>query len=197
MTLQLGVLASGAGLTLKHILNACETGVLDASVQVVISNNSKSGALRIAKTSDIPAIHVSSATHPSPHEEQRRLADALVNNGAEWVVLAGWTKKVGEPTLTKYRNKILNIHPAISPMFDGIGMYGDKVHQAVLESGVDVTGARVHLVDEHYDSGRTLSQVEVDVLPGDDVRTLSERVKIAERALLVDTLSKIAAGQIL
>jgi phosphoribosylglycinamide formyltransferase-1 len=197
MALRLGVLASGVGLTLKHLLQASEIGELDATICVLISNKADSGAMALAKAHDVPAIHVSSRTHPVVDDEQRQIASVLRAHDVDYVLLAGWVKLVGPPLLREYPERILNLHPAVSPAFGGTGMYGDNVHKAVLNAGVKITGSRIHIVGPEYDTGPTLSQVEVPVLPDDDVGSLSLRVKEAERILLVDTLNRIAKGDLL
>ena len=112
------------------------------------------------------------------------------------VILAGYMKRLGPLTLQAYRGRILNIHPALLPKFGGQGMYGKRVHEAVLRAGETVTGVTVHVVDELYDHGRILAQCEVPVLAGDTVDSLAERVLRQEHRLYPDTLRRIAAGEI-
>jgi phosphoribosylglycinamide formyltransferase-1 len=183
-------------MTLRHLLSAAEAGELDATVAVLISNNADSGAMAAAKEHDLPAVHISSRTHPTPDDEQREIADVLRRHEVEWVVLAGWVKLIRAPLLDAFPGRILNLHPALDPAFGGVGMYGSAVHQAVLDAGLKTTGTRIHLVSAEYDSGPTLASVEVPVLPDDDAAALSQRVKVAERGLLVGTLNLIAAGKI-
>ena len=104
--------------------------------------------------------------------------------GCDLVVLAGYLKLVPAEVIDRYRGRILNVHPALLPAFGGKGMYGHRVHEAVLASGARESGATVHLVDEVYDRGAILAQARVPVLPGDDPETLAARVLEVEHRLL-------------
>ena len=194
--LNLGVLASHTGTNLQAIINACKQGSLNARCRVVISNNSRSMALRRARNHAIPALHISGKTHPFAKAQDSAIADALVQHDVNLVVLAGYMKLLGPKTLARYRGRIVNTHPAMLPGFGGRGMYGDKVHQAVLNAGLRTTGVTLHLVDEIYDHGDILAQTEIPVMDDDTVDTLRDRVQSVERRFYVDTLQKIARGEI-
>ncbi len=194
--LPLGVLASHTGTNLQSIMDACRAGSLDAELRVVISNNSGSLALERARAEGIPTAHLSSVTHPAPDALDAAIERTLKRHGVEVVALAGYMKKLGSRTLASYRNRVLNVHPAILPKFGGQGMYGDRVHAAVLESGDRVTGVTVHLVDEEYDQGPVIAQVEVPALPDDTPETLAERVLAQEHIIYPKTLQRIASGEI-
>ena len=112
------------------------------------------------------------------------------------VALAGYMKMLGPRTLDAYRNRILNVHPALLPKFGGQGMYGERVHRAVLASGDSVSGVTVHLVDEEYDRGPVVAQTEVPVLPGDTPDTLAARVLEQEHILYPETIQRIATGEV-
>ena len=112
------------------------------------------------------------------------------------VVLAGYMKMLGPAVLSRYDGQVLNVHPALLPKFGGKGMYGRRVHEAVLAAGESVTGATVHVVDAEYDLGPVVAQREVPVLPDDTVESLSARVLEREHELLVQTLRKVATGEI-
>ena len=112
------------------------------------------------------------------------------------VALAGYMKRLGPLTLSRYKGRLLNTHPALLPKYGGQGMYGDRVHEAVLAAGEKVSGASVHLVEDDYDTGPVLSQVKVPVLDGDTLETLRDRVQAAEREHYVKVLEKIARGEI-
>ena len=194
--LQLGFLASHRGTNLQAILDACKTGRLQARPRVVISNNSDSGALQRARKMDVPAAHLSTYTHPEPGTLDGAILAILQAYGVEVVCLAGYMKRLGPRTLAAYRGRVLNIHPSLLPRFGGQGFYGEVVHRAVLAAGERETGTTVHLVDEEYDHGQVLDQVQVPVEPDDSVETLSARVLQQEHRLYVRTLQRIAAGEI-
>ncbi|MXZ08577.1 MAG: phosphoribosylglycinamide formyltransferase [Gemmatimonadetes bacterium] len=194
--MQLGFLASHRGTNLQAILDACKTGRLQARPRVVISNNSDSGALQRARKMGVPAAHLSTYTHPKPGALDEAILAILQAYGVEVVCLAGYMKRLGPRTLAAYRGRVLNIHPSLLPRFGGQGFYGDVVHRTVLAAGERETGATVHLVDEEYDHGQVLDQVQVPVEPGDSVETLSARVLQQEHRLYVQTLQRIAAGEI-
>ena len=195
-SLRLGILASHAGTTMQAILDACVSRELDADVRVVIGNNSRSGAMERARSAGIPAIHVSRATHPDETALDRAILAALTDHDVNLVVLAGYMKRLGPLTLSHYAGHVLNTHPALLPKFGGRGMYGDRVHEAVLAAGENVSGATVHVVDGEYDTGPILSQVTVPTLRGDTFATLRDRVREAERLHYVTVLGRIAGGDI-
>jgi len=126
MELNLGFIASHNGTNMQAIIDACSQGRLDAVPCAVISNNSKSGALERARNEGIPYYHLSGKTHPDPRELDKAIIEAFLKHKVNLVILAGYMKKLGPHTLTAYRNRILNIHPALLPKFGGKGMYGDK-----------------------------------------------------------------------
>ena len=194
--LSIGVLSSHEGTNLQTIIDACKGGRLNARVQVIVCNNSKALAIERARREGIPFRHLSSRTHPDPHELDAAIASAFEEHGVELVVLAGYMKKLGPRTLYRYRGRILNIHPALLPRYGGEGMYGSRVHQAVLESGDAASGVTVHLVDEEYDHGPIVAQREVPVLVDDTPESLASRVLEQEHALYPETLQMIASGEI-
>jgi phosphoribosylglycinamide formyltransferase-1 len=196
MRKQIAVLASGAGTVLQAVIDGCADGRLAADVCLVISNNSTSGAALRAERHQIPFRHLSGQTHPGPGALDASVLEALVEHRTDLVFLAGYMKKLGPRTLAHYRGRIINTHPALLPKFGGLGMYGARVHAAVLASGEKVTGVSVHRVEGEYDTGPVLAQCEVAVLPGDSVETLSARVQTRERVFVVETLAKIARGEL-
>ncbi len=194
--LRLGILASHAGTTMQAIIDACDDGRLHAEVRVVISNNSRSGALERARSHGIPAYHLSGATHPDPCDLDSAVLERLTERDVDIVALAGYMKRLGPLVLSRYRGRLVNTHPALLPKFGGQGMYGDRVHEAVLAAGDKVSGATVHLVEGDYDTGPVLSQVEVPVEEGDTLETLRDRVQTAERDHYVEVLERISRGEI-
>ena len=189
-------MSSHGGTNMQAIVDACKDGRLSASPRVVVSNNSSSMALERARREGIPCRHISAATDPNPDERDTAIAETLETHGVDLVVLSGYMKRLGPRTLAAFRRRILNVHPALLPRFGGKGMYGDAVHQAVLDAGATATGATIHLVDELYDHGPPVARREVPVLPNDTVDSLRDRVRAVEHSLYVDTLQGIASGEI-
>jgi len=190
--MRIAALASHGGSVLQAVIDACRQGTLEAAVVLVISNNSRSGALARAAEQHIPRLHLSTATHPDPESLDAAMVEALVRAGVDWVLLAGYMKKLGPLTLARYRSRIINTHPALLPKYGGRGFYGRRVHEAVLQAGEQETGATVHLVDTEYDTGPILAQVRVPVRSGDSVDDVEARVKSAERKLLIAALRELA-----
>ena len=181
---------------MQAVIDACREGRLNAEPRVVISNNSRSSALRRAAGAGIPRYHVSTMTHPGDDARDLAIVDILEKHGVDLVVLGGYMKELGPRTIARFRNRIVNVHPALLPKFGGRGFYGLAVHEAVLASGDRVTGATIHLVDEQIDHGAALAQQTVAVEEGDTPETLAERVLAVEHSLYVDTLRRIASGEI-
>lgn len=193
--IRLAVLASHGGSTLQALIDACADGAIDAEVALVISNNSQAGAMARAQTVGIPTQHISAKTHGDEAGADRAIVDALQHAAVDWVLLLGYMKKMGPNILHEYQGKIINTHPALLPDFGGKGFYGRKVHEAVQASGVRESGATLHLVGSEYDSGPILAQVRVPILPEDDVDAIEQRVKQAEKGLLVDTLRRFSRDE--
>jgi phosphoribosylglycinamide formyltransferase-1 len=196
--LKIAVLASHGGSNMQAIIDAIENGELAARIVLVISNNSASGAIERAGKHGLPWKHISAATHPSPATspsgEDLAIRDALLESGAEWVLLAGYMKKIGPATLAAFRGRILNIHPALLPRHGGPGMYGIKPHEAALAAGDAESGATVHVIEEEYDRGRILRQERVPILDGDTPETLQRRVLEVEHRIYAAALKDIVAG---
>ena len=193
---RLGFLASGRGSNMLAILNDCKAGKLDAEPAVVISNNAGAGALESARAAGIPAFHLSSATHEDESVLDNAITDTLKSNSVDWVILAGYMKKIGPKLLEEFQGKIFNIHPSLLPKYGGKGMFGIHVHESVLASGDTKTGVTIHLVDGEYDQGRVLAQERVPVEDGDTPEVLAARVLKLEHRLYSETLQGVIEGRI-
>ena len=187
MFLRVAVLVSGRGSNLAALLRTLGDGA-PARVVLVISNRAGAGGVELAREHGIPVHVLNDIADP---EELRRVLTAA---GAELVVLAGYLKRIPAPVVREWRGRIINVHPALLPRHGGAGMYGLKVHQAVLASGDTTSGATVHQVSEEYDEGEILCQGVVPVLPGDTPETLASRVLEVEHKLLPAAVLAIAAG---
>lgn len=189
MPMHVAVAVSGRGSNLDALLRALGPGA-PARVVLVLSDRSDAPALERAAARGIPAV-----TLREPSESSEWL-EALERHAVDLVVLAGYLKLVPADVVARYRGRILNVHPALLPNFGGKGMYGRRVHEAVLASGARESGATVHLVDEVYDRGAILGQARVPVLPGDDPDTLAARVlELEHRLLPAAVLAAAAAGR--
>ncbi len=182
--LSIAVFASGNGTNLQALMNASKGGILRGEVAAVISNNSRAYALERARKENIPAYHISGKTYSERAKFVSRLFEVFDENNINLVVLAGYMKLVPIEVVRKYRSRIINIHPALLPGYGGKGMYGTNVHKAVIESGDQLSGATVHIVDEIYDHGAILIQRTVPVLADDTPESLAARVLKVEHQIL-------------
>jgi phosphoribosylglycinamide formyltransferase 1 len=189
MTMRVAVAVSGRGSNLEALLRALGADA-PAQVVLVVSNRADAAALDRAREHGVPAEVLS-----QPADATEWL-DRLARHGVDLLVLAGYLKLVPAAVISRYRDRIVNVHPALLPAFGGRGMYGHHVHEAVLASGTRESGATVHLVDEVYDRGRILAQARVPVLPGDTAESLAARVLGVEHRLLpAVVLAAAAAGR--
>lgn len=196
--LRIAVLGSGRGSNFAAILRALEEGVIpNARVCVVISNNSGAGILELARSHNLPAVHLSHKQFADEQQFVRALLELLRRHEVNLVVLAGYMKRLHPAVVDAYRKRIVNIHPALLPKFGGAGMYGHYVHEAVIASGELVSGATVHLVDEEYDHGRILLQQSVSLSAGETADSLAAKVLQIEHQLYPEALRQIAEGQII
>ena len=180
-TPSIAVFASGRGSNLAALFAAHDRGDLSVPIALVISNNSAAQALALALARDVPTAHISATTHADPAEA---VLAALRGVDASILVLAGYMKLLDPRVVRAFSGRIINIHPAPLPRFGGPGMYGMRVHEAVLSSGVSETGPTVHLVEEHYDNGTVLAFRPIEVRADDDAEALATRVLEAEHDLL-------------
>ena len=194
--MKLGFLASHRGSNMQSIIDACKSGELAAKPVVGISNNENSGALVRASKEGIPACHISATAIGDEAATDERIASTLQDHGVELVVLAGYMKRIGPVTLEAFENRIINIHPCLLPKYGGRGMYGMRVHEAVIAAGDSESGVTIHLVNSEYDRGAILAQEKLDVLKTDSAQSLAERVLKLEHSLYANTIARIISGEI-
>lgn len=185
--LRVGVLASGGGTNLQALLDHVHG--YEAKIVAVASDQAGAGALERAQRAGVPTSVFPRGAYPDRAARDVAIADWLAAQGVELVVLAGYMKKLGPRTLDAFSGLVVNTHPALLPAYGGQGMYGDRVHAAVLADGAPQTGASVHIVTAEYDAGPVLAQAVVPVEPSDDVASLRTRVQAAEKSLLLDWLA--------
>lgn len=195
--LRVAVLASGGGTDTQAIIDACEGGLIEGDVVVVVSNNSRAGVLERARRHGIPARHLSSCHYPDDADLDRAFVELLRACDVNLVALAGYMKKRGPAFLAAFPNRILNIHPALLPgPHGGEGKYGIHVHESVLAAGDKVTGVSIHLVDEEYDRGPVVARREVPVLPYDTPASLQQRVLAVEHEFYPAVLAAVERGEV-
>jgi phosphoribosylglycinamide formyltransferase 1 len=192
--LTLGFLASANGSSARAIIDAIRSGELDAQPCLMVSNNRSASALTWAQLAGVRTLCIPTAADPAAADA--RLAAEMSAYGVDLIVLSGYLRRLGPQTLARYGGRILNIHPGPLPAFGGEGMYGTRVHEAVLAAGVSETEICVHLVDEEYDHGPVIARRSVAVAPGDTPDSLQHRVKAEEPAFFLQTLRRIASGEL-
>jgi len=192
MSLRVAVLASGTGTNLQALLDRFNRSKnATARVALVLSDREDAGALERARAAGIDASVVTVKGRPADYIAREMLA-SLEGADIDMVALAGYLKLVPSSIIRRYRNRIVNIHPALLPGFGGKGMYGLRVHRAVIDSGCTVTGATVHYVDDNYDEGRIIAQWPVPVHADDTPETLAARVLEVEHVLYPAAIELVA-----
>lgn len=193
-TPKIAVLISGGGRTLKNLLELIEADQLPVEVALVIASSAKAGGLAHAEEAGVPTSVVNRKDYASDELFGAAVFSRCRTAGVELVVMAGWLKLT--PVPDDYLGKVVNIHPSLLPAFGGKGMYGDRVHAAVVERGCRVSGCTVHFVDNRYDEGPILWQTPVPVFDDDTPATLASRVFEAEKEAYPHVLRLLAAGRV-
>lgn len=184
----IGVLISGGGTNLQSLIDNIEEGNINGEIKIVISNRKEAFGLIRAKNAGIEALYINPLDFPTEKEYNKKIIEELEKRNIELVVLAGYLKILSKEFTQKYEKRIINIHPSLLPDFGGKGYYGDRVHKAVLDSGVKTTGATVHFVDEGTDTGEIILQETVEVREDDTVESLKARVLEVEHKLLPEAV---------
>lgn len=188
-TVRIGALASGGGRTVINIAHACARGEIPAIVAVCVVTRADTGAFDRCRAHGIPVAVVA----PEPADTfDDRVDAALLAHDVNFVCLAGYLRRF---RVDAWRGRALNIHPALLPDFGGQGMYGDRVHRAVLDAGSTVSGCTVHWVDSAYDTGKHVVQRRCAVHPGDSAETLAARVFAEECIAYPEALRQVLSGR--
>ena len=192
------VFASGAGSNFNAILRSAEGGFLTSEVSLLITNNSGSGAAQIALDQGVECLHLSRKKFPelSETEYSNFFLNELTSRGIDFIVLCGYMKMVERDVTEHFRNRIINIHPALLPSFGGKGMFGINVHKAVIESGVKVSGITIHFVDGEYDTGRIIFQKCCEVKDDDNEISLEARIRKLEHMHYPEVIKKFEEGEV-
>jgi len=187
------VLASGGGSNFQSLLDRFREPSAPARVVGLVASRETAGALHRAERAGVPTAVIHAR---APEDDASLLLETFDQWSGDLVVLAGYMQLIPERVVESYVGRLINIHPALLPAFGGQGMYGTRVHQAVLESGTRITGATVHFVDEAYDRGPIIAQWPVPVRSDDVVDTLSARVLETEHVLLPAVVDALASGRV-
>jgi phosphoribosylglycinamide formyltransferase 1 len=193
--LRIAVLISGSGRTLKNFLDLAGEDRLPVDVRLVVSSSAKAGGLAYAAAASIPVTVLDRRNFDSDQAYGDAIFGACRDADIDIVAMAGFLKLA--PVPPDFAGRVLNIHPALIPSFCGHGMYGDRVHQAVLDAGVKVTGVTVHFVDNEYDRGPIIWQQPVPVFDDDSVESLAARVFEAEKEAYPHVLRLMATDRVM
>lgn len=189
---RLAVLASGKGSNFKALLNHIRAGTLpNVQITLLITNTPKAGAIDIAQAYDTPVVIISPRNFATRREYDSEINHVLLDHRIDLVILAGYMRIIGDPILTTYRGRILNIHPSLLPNFPGL-----HAPKQALDRGVSETGCTVHFVDETLDGGPVILQRRVPILPNDTVDTLTKRIQAEEHAAYAEAIRKVLANEI-
>jgi phosphoribosylglycinamide formyltransferase-1 len=197
MKLNLAIFISGNGSDLQAIIDAIAVGKLDAKIALIVSNNPDAFGLVRAKNSGIPTLTIQSEKFSSREEFINSLIESLDLNSVDFIALAGYLKKIPPEIIRKFKGRIINIHPGPLPEFGGKGMFGIKVHEAVILAGLKETRVTIHQVTEDYDEGAIVATRAVPVFPDDTPESLQKRTLEVEHSLYPEVLQKIAKGEII
>lgn len=196
--MNIAVFVSGGGTNLQALIDAEDRGeIKNGKIVFVLASNENAYALERAKKAGVESAVVSRKAFDSKEAYDKAILEQLEDKNIDLIVLAGFLSILGEELISKYRNRIINVHPSLIPLFCGDGFYGKKVHKAVLESGVKVTGATVHFVNEITDGGAIILQKAVPVEQGDNEDILQYRVmRQAEWEILPKAVSLFCEDRI-
>ena len=190
--IHLAVFISGGGTNLQSIIDNCTAGKIPAEVVLVVSSKDDAYGLVRAQNAGIDTAVYNRKSFPDGDAADRYIVELLEKYRIDVVALAGYLKMIPPALIARYRGRIVNIHPALLPKYGGKGMYGIRVHQAVIEAGDSESGVTIHVVDEVYDHGRVLAQEKVPVYPSDTPEDLAARVLKVEHTLYPRVLKELS-----
>lgn len=188
---KLGFFSSHGGSNFEAVVRACKSGVLQGKAEpvVLIYNNPSAVVKTRAENLQVPSVCLNIKRSGSEEQLSHDILKVLESYQVDLIILAGYMRKIEPQVLKHFKNRILNIHPALLPKFGGKGMYGENVHQAVIAAKEKKSGATVHLVTEVYDEGEILGQTEVDVIESDTAESLAKKVLKIEHELYAETIA--------
>lgn len=190
---KVSVLVSGNGSNLQALIDGVNEGMLpNIRIVQVISNNKDAYGLKRGELAQIPCYVLEKANNIKLEDSDENLLEILKSEKPDLIVLAGYLKKINEPVLSVYKDKIINIHPSLLPKYGGPGFYGSKIHEAVIAAKEKETGATVHFVDQGIDTGRVIIQEKLSINPEDTAESLGKKVLALEHIVLAQAVKKIA-----
>jgi formyltetrahydrofolate-dependent phosphoribosylglycinamide formyltransferase len=192
--LRIAVLLSGEGTTFERLCEAIDAGAVPGEIVLVVASKPKAGGLARAARRGIPAVAIPRKAHPDVREFNDRIHEALAKHDAEFVACLGFLSPF--ELRERFEGRAINTHPALIPAFCGKGFYGHRVHEAVIEAGVKVSGATVHFCDDRYDTGPIILQQAVPVLDDDTPDALAARVQAVEREMVPEAIRLFAEGRL-
>lgn len=196
VTANLVVCASGEGTNFEAIVKASQEGILSAKVTGLVANREGIGAIERAQNLGIPYAVLSPKNYPTRADWDRAMVAQFREWKADYVILAGYLALIGPEVLKHFAQRVVNSHPSLLPKFGGAGMYGDRVHEAVVKAGEKESGVTIHLIDEVFDRGKIIAQERVVVHPEDTAETLSRRVKDLEVLLYPSVINDMVTGRL-
>ena len=192
----IAVFISGSGTNLQAIIDGIKEKNINGNIKLVFSNRKNAYGLVRALNEGIDTFYLNRKKFFSSEEYDERILEELERKNIDLIVLAGYLNILSSKLVSKYSNRIINIHPSLIPSFCGDGFYGENVHKAVIKSGVKFTGATTHFVDENVDTGAIILQDVVPVLINDDFETVAKRVLEMEHEILVKTVKAFCDNKI-
>jgi formyltetrahydrofolate-dependent phosphoribosylglycinamide formyltransferase len=190
------VSGQGRGTNMQAIIDACASGKINGEVVLVIGVKDDAPAMERARSAGVKTLTISPKDYATAEEYDNAIFQALADHRVDLICLAGYMRVLGAKIVERWRNRIMNVHPALIPSFCGKGMYGHHVHEAVIARGVKYTGVTVHFVDEDYDTGPIILQTVVPVEDDDTPETLAARVLKQEHQTYTDAIALFADGKL-
>ncbi|HDR05172.1 MAG TPA: phosphoribosylglycinamide formyltransferase [Candidatus Marinimicrobia bacterium] len=180
MKKKIAVFASGAGSNFQNLVQELNQAETSGEIVLLICNKSKAGALKKAAQLKIPALVIRRKDFQNQISYEDKIQSELIKRQIDLIVLSGYLQLLPESVISRYQNRVINIHPALLPAFGGKGFYGDYVHQAVLESGVKISGISIHFVNSEYDKGRIILQKCVEIENEETIESLRQKIHTLE-----------------
>jgi len=190
------VSGQGRGSNMQAIIDACKSGKINGEVALVVGVKNDAPAIDRARAAGVNTVSISPKSFSSDEAYDEAVLAALQQNRIDLICLAGYMRVLGQKIIDAYRDRILNVHPALIPSFCGKGMYGHHVHEAVIARGVKFTGVTVHFVDEDYDSGPIVLQTIVGVDSDDTPDSIAAKVLVQEHKTYTDAIALFAQGRL-